>query len=54
MVMGLFKKAGAPAWEQRHLTLHGSSPRRGMAKHAGQLRRLNEKPVTSKPRGKRR
>ena len=42
--MGLAKKTGETASEQRHLKLHGSSAKRGMAKASGTLRRLGEKP----------
>jgi len=38
------KKRGPAAWSQRRFTLHGSSPRRRMAVHAGTLRRLGGKP----------
>jgi hypothetical protein len=46
--MGVAKKRGGTAWEQRKLTLHGSSAKRGMAKAAGTLRRLAEKPKGGK------
>jgi hypothetical protein len=46
--MGIAKKAGSNAWEQRKLTLHGSSAKRGMAKAAGTLQRLGEKPKGGK------
>jgi hypothetical protein len=42
--MSTAKKSGSSAWRQRKPTLHGSSAKRGMAKHAGTLRRLGEKP----------
>lgn len=42
--MGLVKKTGGTASEQRPLKLHGSASRRGMAKASGTLRRLGEKP----------
>jgi hypothetical protein len=42
--MGVVKKSGGSAWEQRKLTQHGSSAERGMAKNSGTLRRLGEKP----------
>jgi hypothetical protein len=48
--MGLVKKRGGTAWGQRRLTLHGSSARRSMAKHAGTLRRLGEKPRIGRKR----
>jgi hypothetical protein len=50
--MGLLKKSGESAWEQRVKTLHGSSAERGMAKAGGVLRRLGEKPETAKPPGR--
>jgi hypothetical protein len=43
------KDPGKSAWEQRKLTLHGSTAKRGMAKQAGILRRLGEKPKGGKP-----
>ena len=47
--MKTVKPAGAtPAWEQRKLTLHGSTAKRGMAKHGGMLRLLGEKPKGGK------
>jgi hypothetical protein len=46
--MGAVKKTGTPAWEQRRLTQHGSSAKRGMAKNAGTLQRLAEKPKGGK------
>lgn len=52
--MGLVKKSGGSAWEQRDKTLHGSSAKRGMAKAAGTLQRLGEKPKTMKPPGQKR
>ena len=45
--MGLLKPRGQSADEtraQRKNTLHGSQPKREMAKWAGRLRRLDEKP----------
>ena len=45
--MGLIKPAGKDV--DRRLKLHGSAPRRNMAKWGGQLQRLGEKP---KPGGK--
>ena len=38
------KPAGKSATETRRLALHGSTPKRGMAKWGGQLQRLGEKP----------
>ena len=42
--MNIVKKTGTSATDQRRLTLHGSTPKRGMAKWSGQLQRLGEKP----------
>lgn len=47
--MGLIKPAGKHPTDLKHLKLHGSAPRRGLAKWGGQLQRLSEKP---KGRGK--
>jgi hypothetical protein len=53
MTMGLIKGGGKTASETRKGTLHGSQPRRGMAKWGGQLQRLGEKPKGSRgPSGK--
>jgi hypothetical protein len=42
------KKAGSSAWEQRNRKLHGSTAKHGMAKNAGTLQRVAEKPKGSK------
>jgi hypothetical protein len=52
MTMGLLKDSGKTASETRKGTLHGSQPRRGMAKWGGQLQRLGEKPKGPKGPGK--
>ena len=49
--MKLIKPAGdGSAWQFRRLTLHGSSPKRGMAKNAGLLRVLAAKPKGGRQR----
>lgn len=42
--MRLISKGGKGGAADQQLTLHSGEARRGMAKHSGQLQRLNEKP----------
>ena len=50
--MGLIKDSGKGASESRHLKLHGSDSKRGMAKWGGRLQQLGEKPKGPKGPGK--
>ena len=43
------KTAGRSATESRRGTLHGSGPKRRMAKWGGRLQRLAEKPAIARP-----